>query len=67
MFWVCGEGRVDRTGFYDESLGASLAEGMRPGHPLRELPVAGICERWTGVLVIPGEVLSWHGELVIPF
>ena len=29
--------------------------------------MAGICERWTGVLVIPGEVLSWHGELVIPF
>ena len=29
--------------------------------------MAGICERWTGVLVIPGEVLSWHEELVIPF
>ena len=34
---------------------------------LAELPMAGICERWTEVLVIPGEVLSWHGELVIPF
>jgi hypothetical protein len=49
------------------SLWASLAKGVRPGHPLRELPVVGISERWTEVLVIPGEVLSWHGELAIPF
>jgi hypothetical protein len=35
-------------------FGASLAEGVLPRHPLRELPMAGICERWTGELVIPG-------------
>ena len=53
-----------------ESIGQDLtmshwmshAKGVRPRHPLRKLPMAGICERWTGVLVIPGEVLSWHGE-----
>jgi hypothetical protein len=67
VFWVCGEGLVDRTGSYHESLGASLAKGVRPRHSFQELPMAGICERWTGVLVIPGEVLSWHGELLIPF
>jgi hypothetical protein len=49
------------------SLWTSLAKGVRPRHPLRELPVTGICERWSGVLVIPGEVLSWHEELMIPF
>jgi hypothetical protein len=35
-------------------FGASLDGGVRPGHPLPELPVSGKCERWTRVLVIPG-------------
>jgi hypothetical protein len=26
------------------SLGTSLAVGMQPGHPLREVPLAGACE-----------------------
>jgi hypothetical protein len=66
--WVCGEGWVDQIGFYDESL-MSLARGMRPGHSLREVHVAGTCVR----SIIPRrwlfgmEVLSRHGVLVIPF
>ena len=27
VFWVCDEGQVDRTGFYDESLGQVLPRG----------------------------------------
>jgi hypothetical protein len=42
-------------------LRASLARGVRPRHPLQELPVVGICERWTAVLVISsgGAVMAW--------
>ena len=43
MSWVCGEGCVDRVGSYDESLDESC-QGVRPRHPLREVPVVGACE-----------------------
>ena len=30
--WLCGEGQVEQTGFYDESWDESCQGG--PGHPL---------------------------------
>ena len=44
MSWVCGEGRVDRAGMYDESWDESC-RGMLPGRSPREMPVAGTCDR----------------------
>ena len=36
--WVCGEGRVDRAGFYDESLDESCQGDVTWAFPTR-----GIC------------------------
>ena len=44
------------------SLWTSLARGMRPGHSLREVPVAGTCEmrRSRGGVSLWDEALGWR-------
>jgi hypothetical protein len=59
--WVCGEGRVNRAGFYDESWDKSC-RGVLPGHSPREVSVAGTCDRersWGGVSLWD-DALGWR-------
>jgi len=60
--WVSGEGWVDRTGSYDESLGQVLLEGCDLGIPheryLWRVYLGGELGCWLSLV----EVLSWHGE-----
>jgi hypothetical protein len=59
--WVCGEGRVDRAGFYDESWGRVLP-GMLLGHFPREVPVAGTYDRERSQCGVSSwdETLGWE-------
>ena len=61
VFWVCGEGGVDQAGSYDESLDESCL-GVRPGHPLRVIPVVGACEmrRSRGGVSLWDEAPGWR-------
>jgi hypothetical protein len=58
---VCGEGRVDRAGFYDESWDESCRR-MLLGHFPQEVPMAGTCdrERSRGGVSLWDEALGWR-------
>jgi hypothetical protein len=55
--------RIESTG-HDSTIGlwTSLARGMRPGHSLREVPMAGTCEmrRSRGGVSFCDEALGWR-------
>jgi hypothetical protein len=73
VFWVCGEGQVDRAGSTMSHEGKSCRGGATWVFPTREVPVAGTCDRersrggvssWDEA---PGwEVLRWHGVPSVP-